>query len=68
VIIYMVQAYGDMGVVSWVGVFIVAPSVVLAGKLAVATGAWPQPRRRWAGPGTPDPLVRPLAAVEGGAA
>jgi hypothetical protein len=40
VIVYMVQSYGDMGLGAWTGVFIVAPTLALAGKLAVATGSW----------------------------
>ena len=41
VFVYLMQAYGDMGLVSWIGVFIIAPAMVVAGKLAVATGAFP---------------------------
>jgi hypothetical protein len=41
VIIYTVQCWGDMGLGSWIGVFTTAPALVVAGKLAVATGAWP---------------------------
>jgi len=40
-LIHWVQCYGDMGLGSWTGVFMVAPSLAMAGKLAVATGAWP---------------------------
>lgn len=39
---FAVQAYGDMGLQSWIGVFLVAASLAVAGKLAVAVGAWPQ--------------------------
>jgi hypothetical protein len=46
------QAFGDMGTQSWVSVFMLAPAVVLGGKLAVSVGAWPRaaPRARpvWA--------------------
>jgi hypothetical protein len=30
-----------MGLGTWTSVFLVAPALALAGKLAVATGAWP---------------------------
>lgn len=46
VIIYMVQCYGDMGLGSWTGVFILGPSIAVAGKLAGATGAWGSSRKR----------------------
>lgn len=41
ILIYYVQCYGDMGLGSWTGVFIVAPSLAAIGKLAVPSGAWP---------------------------
>lgn len=41
VIIYMIQCYGDMGLGAWTGVYLMAPSIALAGKLAVDTGAYP---------------------------
>ena len=44
-LIHYVQCYGDMGLGSWSGVFMVAPSLAMAGKLAVATGAWSLPER-----------------------
>jgi hypothetical protein len=37
VMIYMVQCYGDMGLGAWTGVFILGPSIAIAGKLATAT-------------------------------
>jgi O-antigen ligase len=40
-VVYLIQCYGDMGFVSWTGVFTLAPAVAVAGKLASATGAWP---------------------------
>jgi hypothetical protein len=50
VLIYWVQCYGDMGLGSWTGVFMIAPALALAGKLATASGAWPAfvPGRRTA--------------------
>lgn len=40
VLVYLVQCYGDMGLVCWVGTFLVALALSLAGKLAVGSGAW----------------------------
>jgi hypothetical protein len=40
VLIVVLQAYGDMALVSWTSAFLLAPALALAGKLAVATGAW----------------------------
>ena len=40
ILIYWVQCYGDMGLGSWTGVFMIAPALAAAGKLAVAAGAW----------------------------
>jgi hypothetical protein len=45
-IAYEVHCYGDMGLGTWVSVFLVAPALALAGKLAVATGAWPSRMRQ----------------------
>lgn len=39
--IYMAQCYGDMGIVAWNGAFLAGMALVVAGKLAVLTGAWP---------------------------
>jgi len=41
VVVYLMQCYGDMGFMSWTGVFTLAPALVVAGQLAPATGAWP---------------------------
>ncbi|HEY2031708.1 MAG TPA: O-antigen ligase family protein [Myxococcales bacterium] len=46
VIVYFIQCYGDMGLVSWTGAFTIGPALVVAGKLAVGVSAWPMPRRR----------------------
>jgi hypothetical protein len=50
VLVYLVQCWGDMGLGSWTGVFIVAPSLAVAGKLAVATGQWGSKKKK-TGPG-----------------
>lgn len=50
IFIYLQQAYGDMGLVNWIGVFLVTPAMVVAGKLAVATGAFPSTKPRPAAP------------------
>lgn len=41
IVIYMVHAYGDMALGSWVSIYLVAAAMTLAGKLAVKVGAWP---------------------------
>jgi O-antigen ligase len=41
VIVYLIQCYGDMGFMSWTGVFTLAPALAIAGQTASATGAWP---------------------------
>jgi hypothetical protein len=41
VVVYIAQAYGDIGFAEWNAVFIVAPALAIVGKLAVLTGAWP---------------------------
>jgi hypothetical protein len=41
VIVFAVQAYGDMGMQSWEGAALVGVALAVAGKLAVAVGAWP---------------------------
>lgn len=43
VVVYVNQAWGDMGLGSIESVFLMATAMVVAAKLAVATGAWPGP-------------------------
>jgi hypothetical protein len=57
-IIYLTQGYGDMGLGAWNGVFLVATSYAVVGKLSVATGAWPQKRRER----PPAPIYTPSSA------
>jgi hypothetical protein len=38
--IYYVQCYGDLGLGTGTGVYILAPALAIAAKLAVSTGAW----------------------------
>ena len=38
--VYLVQCWGDLGLGSWTGVFLIAPAIATAGKLTVALGAW----------------------------
>lgn len=40
VIAFQLQAWGDMGIVNWAGVFLVAGACAAASRLAVASGAW----------------------------
>lgn len=44
VLVYMVQAFGDLGLGSLTGVYILAPALALAGKLPVALGVWGKPK------------------------
>jgi O-antigen ligase len=41
IVVYLVHCYGDMGLGTWTAVFTVAPALVVVGKLAITTGAWP---------------------------
>lgn len=41
VLVYLVQCFGDMGLGCWAGVFTVAPSLAVACRLAITSGAWP---------------------------
>jgi hypothetical protein len=43
IVVFMLQAYGDMGMQSWSAAFLFGMGVALAGKLAVSSGAWPMP-------------------------
>ncbi|HET9959352.1 MAG TPA: hypothetical protein VFQ61_32905 [Polyangiaceae bacterium] len=68
VLIYMIQCYGDLGLGAWTGVYIVAPSIAVAGKLAVISGAWPMKGRHAKGKletATP-PQAAPPPAGPGG--
>jgi len=40
VLVYYLQCFGDMGLGSWTGVYLVAPAMAIASKLAVTSGAW----------------------------
>ncbi len=48
VISWLNQAFGDMGVLSWMGTFLLAMALVIIGQISVEVGAWPAraPRRR----------------------
>jgi hypothetical protein len=46
VLAYLIQSWGDIGLGSWTGIFIVAPALASAGKLAKATGAWGTPKSK----------------------
>jgi O-antigen ligase len=43
VVAFMGQAYGDMGLQSWEGSFLLALALSVAAQLAAAVGAWPAP-------------------------
>ncbi len=38
--VYLIQCWGDLGLGAPTGVWLIAPAIAVAGKLAVATGAW----------------------------
>jgi hypothetical protein len=40
ILVYYLQCFGDMGLGSWTGVYLVAPAIAIACKLTVASGAW----------------------------
>ncbi|HYP87397.1 MAG TPA: hypothetical protein VEQ59_04575 [Polyangiaceae bacterium] len=40
ILVYYLQCFGDMGLGSWTGVFLVGPALAIASKLTVAAGAW----------------------------
>ena len=40
VLVYMVQAFGDLGLGSLTGIYLLAPALAMAGKIAVSNGAW----------------------------
>jgi hypothetical protein len=48
VIMYMVQAYGDMGIYSWMILMLQCAAVATVGSLSVEVGAWPAPRTEYA--------------------
>lgn len=50
VVIYQIQCFGDVGFGAWAGVFLISSSIVLAGKLAVSTGAWTKTKKTSAVP------------------
>jgi O-antigen ligase len=62
-IAYLNSIYGDMGQGSWTAVFTVCPAMAVAGKLAVASGAWPAVNR----PGPSKTSTGPEALAPAGA-
>jgi O-antigen ligase len=67
VVIYLCQCWGDMGLGTWNGIWTVAPSIAMAGKLLVQTGEWstkksPKKDRREAPRPPPPGQVDPRAA------
>jgi hypothetical protein len=60
VLIYMVQCYADLGLGVMTAVYMVAPSIAIAGQLALKTGAWPAKVAKAA------PARRPVAGVTQG--
>jgi len=64
VLIYLVQCWGDVGLGSWTGVFIAAPALATAGKLAVANGEWGSKKARDAAGATRTPSPSGMPAPE----
>jgi O-antigen ligase len=60
VFLYVNQTYGDIGVGLWISPLTVAPAAVLAGKLAISTGAWAH--RRGGAPVPAPPALAPGSA------
>ena len=57
VLIYLVQCWGDMGLGTWTGVYLVGPALAVAAKLAAASGEWSKKSPNTTAdpaPGTPD--------------
>jgi hypothetical protein len=52
ILVYYLQCFGDMGLGSWTGVYLVGPALAIGSKLTVAVGAWEldAPARRSARP------------------
>jgi len=46
IVIYMLHCYGDMGMGTWASLYLVPVALTVAGKLAVALGAWPSGTRQ----------------------
>lgn len=42
-LLFLIQAFGDMGTQNWSTTWLVAAALAVAGRLAVSTGAWPAP-------------------------
>jgi len=65
IVIYMAQCWGDMGLGTSVGVYMVAPCIAIAGKLLVVSGDWSSrksARKFEAAPQGPVPQADPRAA------
>jgi hypothetical protein len=58
---YINQVFGDMGIISYICTFLVSICVAMAGKLAVATGAWPVPHSKLVGSAPTAPVPPPGA-------
>lgn len=52
VLIYYIQCFGDLGLGTFTGVFLIGPSLAIATKLVVKAGGW-APGKRAATPGIP---------------
>ncbi len=46
VLVYLLQSWGDLGLASWTGVFMMGCALAMAGKLATASGQWSATSKR----------------------
>lgn len=63
VLIYLLQSWGDLGLGSWTGVFLMSCSIAVAGKVAVASGQWGGPAK----PIKPKPPATTARGAQGAA-
>jgi O-antigen ligase len=65
VVIHLIQAWGDMGIQAWPGVFLMGACIALAGQLAVELGAYPAPpARRARRRAAPSPVIGQAAPAQ----
>lgn len=57
VLVYLLQSWGDLGLGSWTGVFLMGGALATAGKVATATGQWGDSKPK----GPAQPTAQPMA-------
>jgi hypothetical protein len=71
-LLFLIQAFGDMGTQNWSTTWLVAAALTVAGRLAVSTGAWPAPATQpvftlepaWNFSRAPHRIVEPLELLQ----